>query len=87
MSEKFEFGDTPRLDERQRELKQFLDRMFDDADRPMFVADDASIYDIYVGDDTESAERCERFYAHKLITSEFRLPLWKLLNVLYHRAS
>jgi hypothetical protein len=85
MSEELGFGDTTKLNEREKELKEFLEQMFDESDRPYFIADEASIYDIYAGDDSDFAKRCERCYGYRLAPSDFRLPLWKLLDVLYHR--
>jgi len=82
MSEQFELGDVKKLNKRQKELEEFLLHMFDEDDRPDFVADEASIYDIYAGEDSEFADRCENHYGYRLAPTDFHLPLWKVLDLL-----
>jgi hypothetical protein len=83
MSQEFNFGESDKIRNRERELVEFIDRMFDQEDRPYFVSDEACLYDVYAGDDLELSERCERWYGKKLTQSEFRLPVWRLLDMLY----
>ena len=83
MNEEFRFGDTDRLKKRERQLTEFLNRMFDKEDRPTFVGDDACLYDIYAGDDNDLSARCNKWYGRTLSPSDFQLPVWQLLDVLY----
>ena len=83
MNEDYEFGKSDRLKEREQQFTEFLERMFDEEDRPYFVADEACLYDIYSGDDTELSERCVNWYGRKLKANDFRLPVWQLLDSLY----
>lgn len=86
MSEnEYGFGETDELAKRENELNEFLERMFDEEDRPYFVADDACLYDIHAGDNNELSERCEKWYGRKLTGDDYRLRLWQLLDALYHR--
>ncbi len=83
MSQEFSFGESCNIRKRERELVEFIERMFGEEDRPYFVSDEACLYDFYAGDDVELSERCERWYGKKLTQSEFRLPVWRLLDMLY----
>ena len=79
----YSFGETDKLEKREKELGEFLERMFDEEDRPYFVADEACLYDIHAGDDDELSERCEKWYGRKLAEKDFRVPIWQLLDALY----
>ncbi|MCE9607798.1 MAG: hypothetical protein K8U03_23170 [Planctomycetia bacterium] len=82
MDSAFSFGDQNELDKRKKELTDFLDRMFDNEDRPYFMADEACLYDIYAGEDAKLSERFEKFYGRKLAQQDFLLPIWLLLDSL-----
>jgi hypothetical protein len=83
MGREYEFGESEKTEQREGELSEFLERMFDEEDRPYFVSDEACLYDIYAGDDAELSRRCERWYGKELTKSDFRLPVWRLLDSLY----
>jgi len=84
MSEnEYEFGETGELAKREKELNEFLVRMFDEEDRPYFVSDEACIYDIFAGDDEEFSSRCLERYGRTLSPADFRMPVWKLLDLLH----
>jgi hypothetical protein len=78
----FDLGKSNELSKRQHALKLFLEQMFDEEERPYFVADDACTYDIYAGLDSEFVRRCEDVYGYHMRESDFRLPVWKLLDKL-----
>ena len=83
MSQEYVLGDSDRMKEREREFAQFIDRMFDEEDRPYFISDEACLYDIYAGDEVELSHRCEKWYGKKLTQSDLQSPVWKLLDALY----
>jgi len=83
MNQVYKFGENDKLKEREPKLKEFLEHMLDEEDRPYFIADEACLYDIYAGDDAELSRRCEKWYGKKLTQSDFRLPLWQLIDTLY----
>lgn len=84
--DRYEFGETDKLSSRERELTEFLERMFDDEDRPYFVADEACLYDIYAGDNDEFVARGREQYGKTLSENDFRIPVWQLLDKLYDGA-
>lgn len=54
----YDLGETNELSKRQTELSEFLERMFDEVDRPYFISDDACLYDIFSVVDDELSKRC-----------------------------
>ena len=82
MNEKFRFGESDQLNKREQGLHEFLDRMFDEQDRPYFISDEACLYDIYSGDEMELIKRCEKWYGRQLIQRDFLMPIWQLLDTL-----
>ncbi len=81
-NDNYDFGESNELTKRQDALNLFLERMFDEEDRPYFVADDACTYDIFAGLDSEFVSRCEDAYGYRMTESDFRLTVWKLLDKL-----
>jgi hypothetical protein len=79
----YDLGETNELSKRQTELSEFLERMFDEEDRPYFISDDACLYDIFAGVDDELSKRCLENYGRNLSQNDFRAPIWKLLDSLY----
>ena len=82
--ERFSFAASDEIDKRHVEFYEFIQRMFDEDERPFFVSDEACLYDIHAGDDNELSERCEKWYGRKLSSRDFLMPIWKLLDELYH---
>lgn len=78
----YNLGDTDQLEKRTEALKCFLTLMFDADERPWFVADDATIYDIYIGSDAEFVERCKNAYGVAIAAADFRRPVWQILDKL-----
>ena len=81
-NDNYDLGESNELAKRRDALKLFLVRMFDEEDRPYFVSDEACTYDIFAGLDSEFVIRCEEAYGYRMIESDFRLPVWKLLDKL-----
>jgi len=82
MSDAYDFGETGELEKRESKLTAFLEQLFDEEERPYFVADDACVYDFFAGDDDEFFQRCEKVYGQRLNESDLRLPVWQLLDKL-----
>ena len=83
MSQELNFGESKEIRGRESLLIEFLERLFDEEDRPFFVSDEACLYDLYAGDDAELSQRCEHWYGRKLHQADFQMPVWKLIDELY----
>ncbi|MBX3420054.1 MAG: hypothetical protein KF752_00720 [Pirellulaceae bacterium] len=81
-NDNYDLGKSSELAKRKDALKLFLERMFDEEDRPYLVADEACTYDIFAGVDSEFVIRCLDTYGYRMTESDFRLPVWKLLDKL-----
>lgn len=78
----FKYSQADEIAKRTEAYHLFLERMFDEDDRPYFVSDEACLYDIFSGEDEEFISRCLENYGHKMEPAEFLLPVWKLLDIL-----
>lgn len=83
MNQEFHLGESDKVKIRERYINEFLDRMFDNDDRPYFISNDACLYDIHAGDDVEFSQRFEKWYGKKLTQGDFRLPVWQLIDKIY----
>ena len=82
MSQEYNFAGAEKMKEREREFSEFLDRMFDNEDRPYFVSDDACLYDFFGGSEEDFSDRFHKWYGRALKRSDFRLSVWQLLDSL-----
>jgi len=80
MTDKYSFAGTDELGKRQDILEEFVNNMFDPEDRPWFVSDYATMYDIDAGDEDELVKRCLDYYGVDLQPSHLKLPLWQALD-------
>ena len=58
--------------------------LFDE--KPLFVSDEATLFDIWSGDMEEILLRCSAHYRTPVTLEDAKLPLWKLLRLLDDRA-
>ncbi len=78
----FDYGSTTEMDRRPILSQEFYGVAFSTEERPFFVSDCASIYDISPGDETEIVCRCKSHYGVTLTEKHLRMPLWKVLDFL-----
>lgn len=75
-----EFGRTDQIGRRANELRHFLAHLSDDDDRPWFVSDEATVHDIYLGNEVDLVARCQEVYGVTVTAEDFRKPVWQLLD-------
>jgi len=66
------------------QLSKFLKSVLYD-EEPLFISDEATIYDLSMSDTAEISDRIQRSYGIDVTTDEIKLPLWKLLDLLERR--
>lgn len=71
------------MEKRQKIAKDFYDRVLDLDEHPLIVTDEASFYDIYMGDDPEAIDIIYKEYGVTLSRENFQMPFWKMLDLLY----
>jgi hypothetical protein len=64
-----------------REAQEFFENVLCDYE-PMFVSDEATIWDVSVSTADELLEQCSKYYGKVLSEDDLNLPLWKLLRQL-----
>jgi hypothetical protein len=57
--------------------------LFDE--EPLFVSDEATLFDVWSGDMEEILKRCSAHYRTSVTLEHAKLPLWKLLPLLDDR--
>jgi len=78
----FNLAGAEEMNRRRRRAEEFLEVAFGPEERPYFVSDEATLHDIYVGDELEVIARCRRHYGVMLRSEQFALPVWKILDIL-----
>ena len=61
-----------------REAQEFFENVLCDY-KPMFVSDEATIWDLSVSTADELLELCSKYYGKVLSVDDLKQPLWKLL--------
>lgn len=82
MSDHYELSVTEELKRRRERAEEFFRTVLDPADRPYFVSDEATLHDVFVGEEADIIARCEAHYGVKLGKTDFVTPVWRLLDEL-----
>lgn len=78
------FG-SEEMDRRREKAEELYQVLLEADGQPYFVSDEATLYDIFVGDEEDLNDRCEAHYGVRLRKSDFKIPLWRLLDQLEAR--
>jgi hypothetical protein len=81
MNKKFEFEDNIEIAKRDQELSRFLINIIDKEEQPIFISDQATVFDISSDDENVLLERIKKFYKKEITSSDLSMPLWKLIVV------
>jgi len=82
---KIDLGSTKEMDTRADFAREFYEAVFDEDERPYFVSDAATLYDIFAGEESDLVARCAKKYGIRLTENDFRVPVWKLLDSIQER--
>jgi hypothetical protein len=90
----FEIADSAEMEKRREQAEVLFDCLLSQEERPQFVSDEASLYDVSSDGEAELGARCRRHYGVGLEPYHFQMPIWKLLDYLdkartiktYHRS-
>jgi len=81
-SNEFYFGPQNQLDQRKDQLDEFLDVVFFPEDRPLFISDEASYFDVDTDDVEDVIGRIASHYKVELKPSDLSKPIWQVLDYL-----
>jgi hypothetical protein len=76
-----EFAPDSEISKRRNLAVEFFKVALDPEEHPWFISDEASIYDIYAGDENDLVAKCKSYYGVD-IRDQLGVPLWKLLDYL-----
>jgi hypothetical protein len=85
MDKEYKLSGSEEMGRREGKAEEFFRALLEAEERPYFVSDEATLYDIFVGDEAELNDRCEAHYGVRLKESDFKIPLWRLLDELEAR--
>ncbi|HEV8574918.1 MAG TPA: hypothetical protein VGR43_09445 [Dehalococcoidia bacterium] len=72
-----------QMRQRSAQFREFCEAVLDLEERPWFVSDAATVYDIYAGDIDELRRRCGRHCGVWLELAWLEQPIWQLLDHLH----
>ena len=61
--------------------REFFENVLYD-EEPLFVSDEAKVWDVSMSSPEELASRCARYYGVSVSMEHFNRPLWQLLHFL-----
>ncbi len=61
---------------------EFYDNILDEEDRPFFVSDEATVWDVWMSTPEELLKKVSQYYEKTVTTDDLKQPLWKLLRQL-----
>ena len=76
-----EFSSDVEMQRVSREAQEFFDKVLFD-EEPVFVSDEATIWDVSMSTADDLLERCSKYYGKSLSVEDLKQPLWKLLQQL-----
>lgn len=87
MDKRWNLSGSPEISRRMEKAEEFCRALLESDEQPYFVSDEATLYDIFVGDEVELNDRCEAHYGVRLHASDFSIPVWRLIDELEDRRS
>jgi hypothetical protein len=76
-----DFSPTVEIDKIGPLAEEFYRSILFD-EEPLFVSDEATLFDVWSGDIAEILDRCSAHYGVPLTLTDARQPLWKLIPML-----
>ena len=73
------------MNQRSAEAAEFYKWVIDPEERPLFVSDEASVFDLCTLTASDLVQRIGKHYGVSMSGDELRLPLWQLLDLLSER--
>jgi hypothetical protein len=61
---------------------EFYDNILDEEDRPFFVSDEATVWDVWMSTPEELLKKVSQYYEKTVTMDDLKQPFWKLLRQL-----
>jgi len=82
MNKKYFVADGIEMEKRKVVAEEFYHTILDPDEIPLIVTDEATLYDIYIGDELELIQKVKQKYEVSIAIKHFKIPFWKLLDLL-----
>jgi hypothetical protein len=82
MSNKYYIADLMRMNKRKLLAEEFYNNVLEPEEIPCLVTDEASLYDIFAGDEFELINKVKIKYGVNISLEQFKMPFWQLLEYL-----
>lgn len=79
----FTKSDSKEMDARRALASEFYRIVLDEDESPIYVSDEATLDDIFAGDEQDLIARCAAHYGIALSREDFQMPFWHLLDRLH----
>jgi hypothetical protein len=79
-----EFSSDTRMKEIEGLAREFFDNVIKD-EKPVFVSDEATIWDVSMAAAEELLKACSDYYRVPVSMDDLKLPLWELIPSLNER--
>jgi hypothetical protein len=76
-----EFASDNEMQKIPRLTQEFFEHVLYD-EEPLFISDEATIWDVSVNTAEELIRRCSEYYQKPVSAADLRQPLWKLIRQL-----
>lgn len=70
------------MQSRDKAAKHFYRTVLDPEEIPILVTDDATLYDIFLGDDKTLIDKVWEVYEVRIDKEHFKIPFWEFLDYL-----
>jgi hypothetical protein len=80
-----EFSSNTEMQKVAALAEEFYVSVLRDDEEPLFVSDEATLFDVWSGDMNEVLNRCKQRYGVPVSLDDARQPFWKLLLMLNSR--
>ena len=77
-----EFSSDAEMQKIPQLARDFFENVLYDED-PLFVSDEAKIWDVSTSTGEDLLDRCSKYYGKPVTLEDFKLPLWRLLRQFY----
>ncbi len=81
-SQNFEFSSSHAIDKRLDDAHEFYFNILDLEEQPLFISDEATIFDISSNSEESLIEKCFVYYRVKLTREQLTFPFWQVLDLL-----
>ncbi len=79
----FEYISDTEIKKRSLLVKNFLEKILHKEELPMFISDEARLFDLSSDLEQELITKIARLYGVKLTSDHLQLKLWQLVDLIY----